>query len=163
MNNYIIFEHSKKKTMKKLLTLLTISLLFSFAANAQSNPYWVRQDTSLRPTSMKLGWNKLDSQFVAWDKRSWKNIPVTLAKTATIDFGQGTSTTVVDSTVSVPGARLGDEVVLGVPHASVTSTGTYFAWVSAANVVTIRFSPKATENPASGVFHVTVIKYKQWY
>lgn len=149
--------------MKKFIALLLFSTAFLINANAQWGRV-IKVDTSSESNKKgKFGLNKADSQLVHNDGSSFKAIPVALTKTATIDFGQGTSTTVVDSTVSVPGARLGDEVVIGVPHASVTATASYWGWVSAANVVTIRFSPKATENPASGVFHVTVIKYRQWH
>jgi hypothetical protein len=150
--------------MKKLIFLLVFSTLFSVGASAQFANYVQRGDTTPAPVSgFKMIVAKSDSQIVAYDRKSWKNVPLTLTATKTIDFAQGTSTTVVDSTVSVPGARLGDEVIIGVPHASVTTTATYWGWVSAANVVTIRYSPKATENPASGLFHVTVVKYRRWY
>ena len=61
--------------------------------------------------------------------------------------------------MTVTGAAVGDVVVLGIPAAAITATGVYIGWVSAANTVTIRFSPKATENPASATFKATVIKF----
>jgi hypothetical protein len=48
--------------------------------------------------------------------------------------------------------------MIGVPNGSVTATSSYTAWVSAVDTVTIRYSPKATEDPASGTFKVTVNK-----
>lgn len=149
--------------MKKFIALLVFSTVFFITVQAQVGRVVKIDSTSLTNPSGKFGLNKLDNQLLFNDGYSLKNVPVTLTKTATIDFGQGTDSTAVDSTVSVPGARLGDEVVLGVPHASVTATGSYFAWVSAANVVTIRLTTKKTENPASGVFHISVIKYRQWH
>lgn len=83
----------------------------------------------------------------------------TLTATATLDFASTGSGAVADLTVTVTGAADGDAVSLGVPNGSVTATATYSAWVSAANTVTVRFSPKATEDPASGTFRVSVIKY----
>lgn len=148
--------------MKKILfLLLTAMTLFSIDTFAQSSSI-VRQDTLVKPVSTRLGYNKLDYQILMWDKVSWKNVPLTLRDTATLDFASSGATTVSDLTVTIPGARLGDEVSIGVPHGSVTATATYWGWVSAANTVTIRFSPKATENPASGVFHVSVLKYYKW-
>jgi len=85
-------------------------------------------------------------------------IPKTLVASATLDFPNTTSNNVADLTITVTGAALGDAVSLGIPNASVTPTATFSAWVSAANTVKIRFSPKATENPASGTFKVSVIK-----
>ena len=150
--------------MKKLLTLLTVFTLITFAANAQAfKPYILKYDTTgTKPFGSKINLNKADSQIVVWDKYSWKNLVVSLADTALIDFAQATATTVTDVTKTIPGARLGDEVVIGVPNASLTATATFWGWVSAANTVTIRYSPKATENPASGVFHITVIKYHEF-
>lgn len=86
-------------------------------------------------------------------------IPKTLVGSATLDFPSTTSTTVSDLTITVTGAAVGDGVALAVPNGSTTATGTFSAWVSATDTVKIRFSPKATENPASGTFKVSVIKY----
>lgn len=79
---------------------------------------------------------------------------------ATIDFGATGGAAVSDATITVTGAAVGDIVTLGVPDAAVTSTGVFFAWVSAANTVTVRYSNKAliSENPGSGTFKVRVIK-----
>lgn len=82
----------------------------------------------------------------------------TLVASAVLDFPSTGSTAVADLTVSVTGAAVGDKVALGVPNASQTTTGSFMAWVSATNTVTIRYSPKATEDPASGTFKVSVIK-----
>ena len=85
----------------------------------------------------------------------------TLSGSATLDFPSRTSVQIWDLTITVNGAALGDPVILGIPHAATiapSATATYTAWVSAANTVTVRFSPKATENPASGVFTVRVVK-----
>lgn len=81
-----------------------------------------------------------------------------LGGSATLDFASTGSGAVSDLTITVTGAALNDVVILGVPDGSVTATATYTAWVSAANTVKIRFSPKATEDPASGVFKVRVLQ-----
>jgi len=84
-----------------------------------------------------------------------------LKGSATLDFGSTAAGAVTDLTITVTGAADGDVVSLGVPNASVAATGRYFAWVSAANTVTVRFSPTilvGSEDPASGTFKVTVTK-----
>lgn len=80
---------------------------------------------------------------------------------STLDFGNTTAGAVNDQNITVIGAALGDVVSLGVPNASQTTTGSFFAWVSATNTVTVRFIPGVlvgTEDPASGTFKVTVTK-----
>jgi hypothetical protein len=81
-----------------------------------------------------------------------------LSGTATLDFTSTVAGAVTDLTITVTGASVGDPVVIGIPAGSITSTASFTGWVSAANTVTIRFSPKATEDPASGAFKATVIK-----
>jgi hypothetical protein len=82
----------------------------------------------------------------------------TLTNTATLDFPSTAAGSVSDLTVTVTGAADGDIVQIGVPNAAVSATGSYFAWVSATNTVTIRLKTEATEDPASASFKVWVIK-----
>jgi len=92
---------------------------------------------------------------------NWNEAFIGLRGSATLDFGSTAAGAVTDLTITVTGAADGDVVSLGVPNASVTATGRYFAWVSAANTVTVRFSPTilvGSEDPASGTFKVTVTK-----
>lgn len=150
--------------MKKLIYFLLITMISTVSFAQAPSAFTPKVDTTKIPsTGFKTGINRLDSQLVSYDRKSWKKVVLALSDTATIDFAQATSTTVTDVTKTISGARLGDEVVIGVPNASITATGSWFGWVSAANTVTIRYSPKATENPASGVFHITVLKYRKWY
>lgn len=86
-------------------------------------------------------------------------IAKTLTNTATLDFASTIAGAVADLTITVTGAALNDVVAVGVPNGAVTATATYTAWVSATDIVTVRFSPKATEDPASATFRVSVIKY----
>jgi hypothetical protein len=90
----------------------------------------------------------------------------TLTATAALDFpaaasGGGTST----RTVTVNGAATGDVVVLGIPATAVDAGGTYFAYVSAANTVTIVLTNAisilfgGTIDPPSATFRVSVLKY----
>ena len=151
--------------MKKLFSLLLVTAAF-FTANAQTfltRTIKIDTATSGAYAKGKIGLNKLDSQLVFNDGYSFKYVALALQDSVTIDFAQATATTVSDVTDTIPGARLGDEVVIGVPNSAITATGQWWGWVSANNVVTIRYSPKATENPASGVFHITVIKYRKFH
>jgi hypothetical protein len=54
---------------------------------------------------------------------------------------------------------VGDIVALGAP--AIPNKGTYFAWVSATNTVTVRFANNdltTAKDPASGSFKVRVFK-----
>lgn len=86
----------------------------------------------------------------------------TLTATATLDFGSTLAGAVTDLTITVTGAADGDAVSIGVPNGSYPATGTFNAWVSAANTVTIRYANNSltlTQDPASGTFRASVIKY----
>jgi lysophospholipase L1-like esterase len=79
----------------------------------------------------------------------------------TLDFGSTAAGAVTDLTITVTGAADGDVVSLSVPNASQTTTGSFSAWVSASNTVTVRYRIAAlvgAEDPASGTFKVTVTK-----
>lgn len=79
----------------------------------------------------------------------------------TLDFGSTAAGAVTDLTITVTGAADGDVVNLSVPNASQTTTGSFSAWVSAADTVTVRYRIAAlvgSEDPASGTFKVTVTK-----
>lgn len=87
------------------------------------------------------------------------NLPkVGLDGSVSLNFPSTVAGAVSDLTVSCPGAMAGDIVAIGVPPGSVTATGVYFPFVSATDIVTVRFSPKATEDPAAGVFKVKILK-----
>ncbi|UOK42599.1 MULTISPECIES: hypothetical protein [Flavobacterium] len=72
-----------------------------------------------------------------------------------------------DLTITVIGAALGDVVVLGVPNNAMLVRGTYQAWVSATDTITIRFSVASNNdadlsdslNPPAGQFRVSVLRY----
>lgn len=77
---------------------------------------------------------------------------------ATLNFPSTAAGDVSDLTITVTGAAVGDPVALGIGDAAITTTATFTAWVSATNTVTVRFSPKATEDPASATFKVRVLR-----
>lgn len=88
-----------------------------------------------------------------------KQILFKVSATATLDFPNTSANDQSDLTVSVTGAALGDVVAIGVPNGS-TTQGSYFAWVSAADTVTVRFhnTSGGAYDPASGDFKAQVFK-----
>lgn len=86
----------------------------------------------------------------------------TLTTTAVLDFPNTAAGTSSDLTVALIGAVVGEIVDIGVPNGSTTGNGTFWAWVSAADTITVRFmnnSLLASLNPASGTFRVAITKY----
>jgi len=86
----------------------------------------------------------------------------TLTNTATLDFGNTAAGTVSDLTITVTGAADGDAVSVGAPNGSTVANGSFTAWVSSANTVTVRFANNSlvtAYDPASGTFRVSVVKY----
>lgn len=66
-----------------------------------------------------------------------KNQPIFASKT--IDFANINAGSTANSTIRVSGAKIGDIVILGIPHANVGSYGRllFKAWVSAQDTVSI--------------------------
>ena len=83
-----------------------------------------------------------------------------LSATATLNFSNTLGGGKEDLTISVTGAAAGDPVVLGVPIAAMATDGVFIAWVSATDVVTVRFANNSGTaiDPASGSFKVFVLK-----
>jgi hypothetical protein len=85
-----------------------------------------------------------------------------LSATAALNFDlTGAGVTTQDLTIAVTGAALGDTVTLGVPDVSVNQGVLFFAWVDAADSVTVRAVDvdSSNPNPASGTFRVDVWKH----
>lgn len=80
--------------------------------------------------------------------------------TATLDFANLAAIGCEDLTITCTGAATGDAVSLGVPNASVVNNGTFTAWVSAADTVSVRFCTVVSGDPPSGTFRVQVNKWK---
>ncbi len=85
----------------------------------------------------------------------------TLTTTVSLNFGNTSTNTSNDITVTVTGAALNDVVLLGVPNSAVNNNSSFSAWVSAANTVKVRFNnySSASINPGVGTFRITVLKY----
>ena len=112
----------------------------------------------LASTSVVAGTYELASITVDQDGRITSADNGILYGTATLDFPSTSAGGTQDLTITVSGAADGDPVALGVPNACAT-VGTFFAWVSALNTVTVRFyNPSGgSVNPTSGTFKVKVI------
>lgn len=85
--------------------------------------------------------------------------PTSLSGSATLDFGSTAAGAVSNLTITVTGAAVGDVVSLGAP--AIPDKGTYFAYVSATNTVTVRYANNdltTAKDPASGTFKVKVFK-----
>lgn len=111
----------------------------------------------LASTSVVAGTYELASITVDQDGRITAADDGILYGTAVLDFPATSSNSTHDLTVTVTGAADGDVVSIGVPAACAT-VGTFFAFVSASNTVTIRFhnSSGGSVNPTSGTFKVKV-------
>jgi hypothetical protein len=89
---------------------------------------------------------------------AWYQQPNGLTGSGTLDFPSTGAHSSSDLTITVTGAAVGDIVILGTPVQDVD--GTFTAFVSVANTVTVRFNHygSGNTNPASGTFKVYVIK-----
>lgn len=82
-----------------------------------------------------------------------------LRGTATLDFPNVLAQAAQDLTIAVVGAAVGDPVILGTPAPDIGIV--FSAWVSAADVVTVRATNVTGGgiNPAGGTFRVMVVRY----
>lgn len=78
---------------------------------------------------------------------------------ATLDFPMATTTGCDELTISAPGADLNDPVFPGVPNMAMSANSDFSAFVSAADVVTVKHCAHGLAvNPVSGTFKVVVFK-----
>ena len=77
---------------------------------------------------------------------------------STLDFGNTAAQTHTDIDVAVTGAELLTPVWLGIPDAAMLDGCTYTAWVSATDIVTVRFlnASSSAKDPSSLNFSITV-------
>jgi hypothetical protein len=89
---------------------------------------------------------------------SWSATPSSgITASAALNFASINPSFYEDLTIAATGAVAGDQVILGVPNASVSAGISYSAWVSATDTVTVRATNNNTIdaiNPASGTFKV---------
>lgn len=110
-------------------------------------------------TAVTAGTYALATIVVDQDGRIQDAMNGVLAASAVLDFPATTAGGTQDLTITVTGAVDGDIVLPpGVP-AVCSTVGTFFAFVSAPNTVTVRFfnNSSGSVNPTSGTFKVKVI------
>jgi hypothetical protein len=85
----------------------------------------------------------------------------TLTATASLDFPSIAAFSSADLTISLPGAVIGDLILLGIPATAYANTSVCASFVSAANTVTVRYINYTNYalDPTSGLFRVAVIRY----
>jgi len=116
-------------------------------------------EAPLATTPGRLRWNTTTARPTISNGTAHVDLPMQLTTTSTLDFPSIGSHDTANLTVTVTGATPGDAVVLGVPDAAMPNGGTYMAWVSATDTVTVRFqNASTTQDPASGTFRITVLK-----
>lgn len=83
-----------------------------------------------------------------------------ITATATLDFPSTAAQSSSELTVTVTGAVAGDVASIGVGASAAAAGGSYFAWVSAADTVTVRFCNHTASaiDPPSDTFKITVLK-----
>lgn len=86
-------------------------------------------------------------------------IPVSLSS-AILDFPSTLANTSSELTITVPGAAIGDPVSLGIPGTP-DGSSCYTAYVSEANIVTVRFNNYSADtiDPLSGLFKIALTKF----
>lgn len=110
------------------------------------------QDGAIEHTTDNLNFTAGSTRYI---------LAKTLTNTATLDFPSTAGGASSDLTVTVTGAAVGDCVTVGAPTAAVPTDGSFSAWVSAADTVTVRYANNSAiaVDPGSGTFRVSVIKY----
>lgn len=124
----------------------------------------LHQDLTLK--SVEISEEEDENILVIGENEKVKQIqrnqfPIVLTGTANLDFPNTPAGTSQDLNVSVAGAVLGDVVSLGVPFGSVEPNTQYTAFVSAPNIVTVRFGNldiSTSRNPNSGDFKIKILK-----
>jgi hypothetical protein len=94
------------------------------------------------------------------DKIPLAYVPIITA-TATLNFPSTVGGSSSDLTMTLTGAISGDVVIIGVPSGSIVANGCFTGWVSASDVVTIRYTNNdlvTAYDPSSGTFKATIIK-----
>ena len=132
---------------------------------AKRNTFFVGAMLSQHNIAISCASRALGKYFSIWgddgagsDQEYYRVIPPV---SAVLDFPNTNPQLSSDLTVAVPGARDNDSVLLGIPIGAVLPDSCYTAFVSANNVVTIRFnnySAGAQNPPAAQTFKVGVVR-----
>lgn len=83
-----------------------------------------------------------------------------LSASQALDFNSTAAQSSSDLTISLPGAVIGDTVVLGTPISAINNNSDFTAFVSAADLITVRFNNYSATaiDPGPATFKVTVIR-----
>lgn len=112
---------------------------------------------------VRSGLQVYDSSYkkqYTFDSTRWTESSKILSGSLTLDFGSTAAQTSSELTINVVGAADGDIVSVGAVNASHNANSDFTAYVSAANVVTVKFNNYSAGaiDPASGTFKVKVFK-----
>lgn len=148
--------------MKKILfffTLLSCTAVFGQEISQVGYGNTVPSSGAVT-TSYKVFYETDTNYAWIWDGTAFRRAALVLPASATLDFPSTLGGASADLTITVTGAVAGDQVILGVPNASVVANSCFTAWVSASNTVTVRFNNYAaiSGDPASGTFNAKVVK-----
>lgn len=130
------------------------------SSDANTAPLKLTAGTSL--TTPENGAVEYDgTNYYATSGATRYTLAKTLTAAATLDFGNTAAQSSSDLTVTLTGAVVGDAVSLGVPVSARSANSSFEAWVSAANMVTVRFNnySAGSIDPGGGGFRVVVVRY----
>lgn len=129
-----------------------------FGGTTSGFPSLKRNGTAL---NLRLADDSADAPFTTGNLTIGAGTAITrhLSATATLDFANQAVAGCEVLTIAVTGAALGDTVAIGVPNGSNTANSVFWAWVSAADVVSIKHCAIISGDPASGSFRADVTKH----
>lgn len=117
-------------------------------------------DPTINSIAGSFYYNNTSNVFKVHNGTAWKPVKtgVVIRIAANLNFPSTSAQTESDTTVSVPGAVVGDVVNLGVPNAAIVAGSFFNAWVSATDTVTVRFNnySSTSKDPALGTFMIDV-------
>lgn len=123
-------------------------------------PRGTTAEAPLATTAGRLRWNTTTARPTISDGATHVRVPLMYSATATLDFPSTSANATSDLTIALTGASVGEQVIIGTPNSAVTAGGTFSAWVSAADTVTVRFraGTAGAEDPATGAFTVSILR-----
>lgn len=110
-------------------------------------------------TDGDIRYNTSTERFEGYHDGDWLSLVPYVEESFTINFPSTSANATSSSTFAMLGADIGDAVVVGPPTAA-AGQGTFFAYVSATNQITLRFhnDGSGTYDPGSGSFKIKVLK-----
>jgi hypothetical protein len=129
----------------------------AFVMNSNNNLTSIGFVTAARNAAVPGFFTFVGSDGVGALQEYFRFIPPVLAN---LNFGNTLAQTSTDLTVNVPGAVVGDGVLVGIPVAVQIANSDFTYFVSAANTVTIRFNnySAAAIDPPAADFKVAVFR-----